>query len=992
MILVLVIVWSATAARETGARYLIITHDYFYTDVLPLARWKHKKGMRTKVVTLTETGYTADAIRSFVLNAYNTWEVQPEYLLLVGAPNLLPMPTVGGTISDNYYTDMDGDMFNDILSGRLTVHNNTEAQTVVNKILLYERTPFTADSLWFRNACLIANEDYGVYPPVGNDTVYWNDVRHAKNLMLANEYHTIDTLSCGLGNNAASVIQAVNNGRGFVLYRGTGLNNWSSPFSVVPDQTANGMKLPIVLSITCCTMGTGATAAVAEKWLLTGTPDTPRGAAGYFATTTVGSGYITFLRSAVARGFFTALFLEGKQTFGRACEGGRRNVYALYNSASEYRGFTTLGDPEMNIWTGKPCSLVVNHPQVIPAGNANFVVNVARAAGSMPVNRAVVCISGQSDTVLYAVDSTDSAGNAFFSIHPQCVNDTVFVTVTGKNLKPYESTMVTITSTAYVVHLKSSIDDSLGGNNDGMINPGEQIIMPLWVKNYGDSTAHNVAGALRSVDPYASITDSVKGFGTVAGGDSAFTGSNGYAFGVAPGAPDRHAIIFQLACTDPDDSVWLSHFSKTVHAPDLIFLSAQLSGGNGNNTFEPGETVTVMVTVRNDGTAMIDTVGAILRATSPYVGIIDSAGTFPPMAPAGSATNTADPFIVHASAGTPSGTAAGFQLILNQGFYCDTLEFSLFIGALHYYVWNPDPTPAPGQNMHAILTALGYSGEHGSILPANLGLYQSVWVCCGVYPNNHVINSSSPQAAALVDYLQDQGGRMYLEGGDVWYYDVMLGGYDFCPLFGINAVADGSNNMGPVVGQASTFTAGMYFAYGGENSWMDHITSGNQNAFVILRDGNDYYDCGVAYNGGTYRTVGTSFELGLLTDGTPPSTRAALLDSIMHFFSITTGIEEDLARGGVPEIRLKAMPNPFRNVLHIHCQVVTDGAGRASNGTLCVYDVTGRLVREFDNIGDDAVIVWNGVDRLGRTLPNGVYFLQWTVDDITQTAKTVLLR
>lgn len=233
---------------------------------------------------------------------------------------------------------------------------------------------------------------------------------------------------------------------------------------------------------------------------------------------------------------------------------------------------------------------------------------------------------------------------------------------------------------------------------------------------------------------------------------------------------------------------------------------------------------------------------------------------------------------------------------------------------------------------------------------------------------------------------------MYLEGGDVWYYDVMLGGYDFCPLFGINAVADGSNNMGPVVGQASTFTAGMYFAYGGENSWMDHITSGNQNAFVILRDGNDYYDCGVAYNGGTYRTVGTSFELGLLTDGTPPSTRAALLDSIMHFFSITTGIEEDLARGGVPEIRLKAMPNPFRNVLHIHCQVVTDGAGRASNGTLCVYDVTGRLVREFDNIGDDAVIVWNGVDRLGRALPNGVYFLQWTVDDITQTAKTVLLR
>ena len=272
--------WSTVAAQETGARYLIITHDYFYNDVLPLARWKHKKGMRTEVVTLGQIGSSADAIRSYILNAYNTWNIPPEYVLLVGAPNLIPMPVVGGTISDNFYTDMDGDMFNDLLSGRLTVHDNYEAQTVVNKILLYERTPYTADSLWFTNACLIANEDYGIYPPIGNDTVYWNDVRHAKNLMVANGYHTIDTLSYGLGNDAADVVQAVNAGRGFVLYRGTGLNNWSYPFGVIPDQTANGSKLPIVLSITCCCMGTGSTPATAERWLLTGTPDTPRGAAG----------------------------------------------------------------------------------------------------------------------------------------------------------------------------------------------------------------------------------------------------------------------------------------------------------------------------------------------------------------------------------------------------------------------------------------------------------------------------------------------------------------------------------------------------------------------------------------------------------------------------------------------------------------------------------------------------------------------------------------
>ncbi|GAH52342.1 unnamed protein product, partial [marine sediment metagenome] len=95
----------------------------------------------------------------------------------------------------------------------------------------------------------------------------------------------------------------------------------------------------------------------AEKWLLTGTPTTPRGASGYFATTTTVMNQ-AYLRSAVAKGFHNALFNQNERTFGAACEAGRKNVYTIYASASEYRGFTTLGDPEMNIWTDTPCSLI----------------------------------------------------------------------------------------------------------------------------------------------------------------------------------------------------------------------------------------------------------------------------------------------------------------------------------------------------------------------------------------------------------------------------------------------------------------------------------------------------------------------------------------------------------------------------------------------------------------------------------------------------------
>ncbi len=50
--------------QQNGARYLIVTHDNYYNDILPLAQWKHKKGYYTKVVKLSETGSTSAQIRN----------------------------------------------------------------------------------------------------------------------------------------------------------------------------------------------------------------------------------------------------------------------------------------------------------------------------------------------------------------------------------------------------------------------------------------------------------------------------------------------------------------------------------------------------------------------------------------------------------------------------------------------------------------------------------------------------------------------------------------------------------------------------------------------------------------------------------------------------------------------------------------------------------------------------------------------------------------
>jgi hypothetical protein len=62
-------------SQETGARYLIITPDAYRAALQPLALWKTQKGMKAKIVTLSETGTDSTQIRSYIVNAYNTWSI-----------------------------------------------------------------------------------------------------------------------------------------------------------------------------------------------------------------------------------------------------------------------------------------------------------------------------------------------------------------------------------------------------------------------------------------------------------------------------------------------------------------------------------------------------------------------------------------------------------------------------------------------------------------------------------------------------------------------------------------------------------------------------------------------------------------------------------------------------------------------------------------------------------------------------------------------------
>jgi hypothetical protein len=275
----------------------------------------------------------------------------------------------------------------------------------------------------------------------------------------------------------------------------------------------------------------------------------------------------------------------------------------------------------------------------------------------------------------------------------------------------------------------------------------------------------------------------------------------------------------------------------------------------------------------------------VLETTDPSITIIDGSTIIGDVAPGEVVDTGADPFAFEVAADAPTGSIVELSLraIFTGG---ETpSELALVIGKFDYLVWDPTGDQSSGPTIAATLEGWHYIGTSRDSLPLDrLDDYASLWVSCGMYPENFVVESTGPEGPAIVAFMA-AGGSVYLEGGDIWAFDPQWGGYDFRPHFGIDATQDGSGDLVNVVGVTGQFSEGMNFVYAGENSYVDRLNP-TAHGFAVLSNTSPAYHCGVAGDTGTYRTVGTSFELAGLLDGGGVSTKASLVRAVMDFFGI----------------------------------------------------------------------------------------------------------
>jgi hypothetical protein len=466
LILILFLYLCGFCFGATGAKYLIITPDNFISAVQPLADWKTKKGVKAMVAPLSVTGNSTSQIKSYITNAYNTWDIRPQYILLAGFGTVLP---ASGS-SDDYYADMSGNYRIELSVGRLPCTSVDQCNMMVAKILGYERNPYLGDSLWFRKGTTIIREDA---PP---DQYYQSDCRYIRNLMLSNSFVLTESLSSTQGHNSTNVMNAINNGRSYVVYRGQAVTNWWSPFDQVnPSSMTNGFMLPVVVSGTCATMSLTSTNYYGDRFLTAGTAQNPKGSVAYFGTTGIGT---SVYRGTVARGFFKALFEERTYVLGDATKRAKFILDSLYGNQTRYAEWNLFGDPELNLWTATPRRLIVTHDTVI--GTLPQVFTVTVNSGSVACPGALVCL--MMDTLIYQTAYTNGSGIATLNISPRTIG-TMSVTVTGKNLKPYEGSVTIRPDTlAHDVGIMSIIEPQ------GLVSLGTNIVPKVKVKNYGLNT------------------------------------------------------------------------------------------------------------------------------------------------------------------------------------------------------------------------------------------------------------------------------------------------------------------------------------------------------------------------------------------------------------------------------------------------------------------------------------------------------------------------
>ncbi len=676
--------YSTSSLRED---YQIPSYLFIYpndatllSNLEYLTDWKHQKGFEVTLASTAETGTTTTSIKNYIQNAYDTWENPPEFVCLVG--------DVGGSYSiptyyisyysaegDHPYAQLEGnDVLEDVFLGRISISSITDIQTYVAKVLLYEKEPYMAETNWYDRSLMVGDPSSS-----GPSTVFTKQSivemmqQHAPNIIATEVYS---------GSYSSMMTSNLNSGVSYFNYRGylgmSGFGN-SQIFNL-----SNYRKLPFAVILTCGTGSFASGESSSEAFIRAGSAGNPIGAIAAIGTATWGTH--TNFNNCVDAGIYYGVFADGIYNPGGALNRGKLALFEHYpqNPGGHVDNFThmnsLMGDPGVELWTGIPQDLIANYETVISPGANYLEVQVESSSGS-PIEDAWVCAL-MGDDVIFVSEYTDGDGFVYLPINAEEIGD-IHLTITKHNYIPYLGE-VAVSNQNLAISIEDFIidDDNSGtssGNDDGLINPGEDIELSIGLKNHGSQAASSISATISSNDDFITITDNTEDFGSIPSGNTVFC-SDDFDISIDENVLGGTMIQLDVLIEDGSGNQWTDVLFLIVEGINL-YASDYNVYNSGNGIFDPGEEVEIAVTLFNTGSVTANGIEGILRCSNDGISISDSIGTFESI-PAGSeGDNYADRFVVEAGYQIIPGSQIPFTLELtNTEGFNNTISFIIEVG------------------------------------------------------------------------------------------------------------------------------------------------------------------------------------------------------------------------------------------------------------------------------------------------------------------------
>ncbi len=1008
-------------SKTDGFEYVIISPDdpVFLAWADTLRIFRNMQGISTGIYTISDIGgNNITTIEDFIDNAYNTWTIPPLAFLILadyGATGNGILSPIWDyyCASDHIYGDVNDNGMADVIMARMTATNETHLQNMITKITDFETNPPTYESFydpitalgwqterWFQ----ICSETIGGYfknikgkNPIRINEVYggnpevdpWSTATNTSTIMNVfgpNGLGYIPASPTELGNwsdgSASMINEAINNGAFIIQHRDHGGNTgWGEP--AYNNSSLDGLSNedPIfVFSINCLT----------GKYNWSGECFTEKfhrmeqGALGLIAASEVS---YSFVNDTYVWGLYDYMFPDFLPQFGSPIDEERgmlpafANVAAKYflqasswpynegNKEVTYNLFHHHGCAFQTLYSEVPMDMVVLHNSVLLTGVSNFTVTADSGA--------FIALTHNGE-ILGTAESDGTPKN--ISISPLLPGDFLDVVVTKPNYFRYHAPVEVIpVDMPYVVYNDYTINDA-DGNADGILDYGESVMLSLTLENVGLIDALGINADINTDNTHTTITDNTASFGNILAQSTASV-TDEYAFEVSNDIADGEVVSFNIEATD-GDSTWMSMFAIQAHAPKMEYLSFSLddASGNGNGRLDPGETAQITIDISNTGSSEAYNVEISLSCSGKgFVNVTSGPQTVGDMP---GQSNGSAVFNVYAEENTPGGFTAFFNVNINADKDISGAGgFDIIVGQFSALILDLDPNNYSGPVMMEAFNDLDLIASYTTVWPEDLSFYKSLFIPLGIIFAGHEL--TSVESNKLVQYLAD-GGRLYLEGRRTWYDDPTQVIHH---KFNIDVVVDEWFKYDTLIGVHSTFTQGMNFMYDGVTPLNDYYMVPEGDAFTVMTGPNPEHGHVVAYDEGTYKTIGCSFEFGSLVDGTSPSTRARLMLEYLNFFGdIVTSVPDTYTT--IEEASIDNMfPNPFTDQTRVDFNIKED-----MQVAIDIFSIDGRklasLVDSELPAGNHSVS-WDGSDLNGNVVNKGIYLCTLRTNSVITTKKII---